>query len=639
MNRFSRFFTILTFATFVALGSVASAQTPNQIVKLLDYIAADYGRAVENGKVVNETEYQELSQFQTFASDQLEELLQNASDESAREMRASMKAMESLLQAKADSEAVATIAKSLREKVLTRFQIVTSPSKPPSQERGKALFRDNCAICHGETGNGQSFVAEFLEPKPTNFHDPEILGNLSPFKAFNVVSLGIENTSMPRFQTLSEGDRWNVAFYLFTLSLNEIPKDGSKASAAFQLSSLSNLSNDELLSELRSNKSLKNPEDELAFLRGSRTYHASEPDAFEFAEQQLEFSEAFFREGQIQKAERARLSAYLDGIERIEPQLRNIDSKLVGRIEQDFMKLRASMQNPASGDQIFIDFRELKATLTIAKSKLSQGAGDASSGFWISMLIVLREGIEAALIVAAILGLLKAAGDARARRRVHMGWIAALAASGLTWFASEKLIQISGADREIIEGLAAAIASAVLFYVSFWLLSKSDAKRWMDFIHSHVKNYLATGSLVALTGLTFIAVYREGFETVLFYQGLVQSYPEGGVAILMGFLLGLALLVGLSFAIFHFGMKLPLRMFFRVTGILLYGLAFILAGKAVWALQEAEWLRLTPVSMPQITWLGINPTFEGCLVQGLLLLAAIVAWIVLRVRSKSLPAG
>jgi high-affinity iron transporter len=166
----------------------------------------------------------------------------------------------------------------------------------------------------------------------------------------------------------------------------------------------------------------------------------------------------------------------------------------------------------------------------------------------------------------------------------------------------------------------------VLFFVSYWLISKSEAAKWQRYIQGKVKTAVATGSGLALASAAFLAVYREGVETVLFYQALLASSGEALTPVAVGFAAGLLGLTVLYLLFLRFGMRLPIRQFFLATSVLLYYLSFVFAGKGVAELQEAGWISMTPVpGLPRIEFIGLYPTVETLLVQGVLLVCLVYA--------------
>ena len=192
------------------------------------------------------------------------------------------------------------------------------------------------------------------------------------------------------------------------------------------------------------------------------------------------------------------------------------------------------------------------------------------------------------------------------------------------------MFHLTPAKQEVLEGVTMVVATVVLFYVSYWLLSKMEVVKWNRFVKSRVNDALTSGSSLALASAAFLAVYREGFETVLFYKALFLTGGPGGrsMPIVAGILLGAALLVGVYIAISRFGVRLPLKPFFGVTSAFLYYMAFVFAGKGVAELQGGGVLPTTIVSWaPRMPGLGIYPTVESLLAQGVLVILLVAALI------------
>ena len=208
---------------------------------------------------------------------------------------------------------------------------------------------------------------------------------------------------------------------------------------------------------------------------------------------------------------------------------------------------------------------------------------------------------------------------------VHGGWVGALAAGGVTWAIATYLVGISGANREVTEGLSSLFAAAVLLSVGMWMHQKSVAGRWQTYLQTKMSSALSKKSAMFLFGLSFIAVYREVFETILFYAALWDQGNNG--AILAGLAAGALALLGLSVLLLRYSAKLPLGKFFAVSSMLVAVLAVVLTGKGIAALQEAGWIGSYALATPRIDLLGIFPSVQTLLAQlivGVVVVAAFV---------------
>ena len=252
--------------------------------------------------------------------------------------------------------------------------------------------------------------------------------------------------------------------------------------------------------------------------------------------------------------------------------------------------------------------------------------------FSASLVILLREGLEALLVVIALTTVLVKTERRDAVKYVHLGWMAALVAGTGTWALAQSLISISGAGREIMEGVAALLAALMLFYVGVWMHSKTHAAHWQAYIQRNINARLASGALWGLSALAFIAVYREVFETVLFYQALMsQAVSNQSSVVLAGFITGVLLLALAAWLLFRYSVKLPVSSFFATTTYLMLTLSFILAGKAVMALQEAAVIAVSPLPVSfEVGLLGVKSTWQGILVQS----GIVVMFLVFVQRSK-----
>jgi high-affinity iron transporter len=220
----------------------------------------------------------------------------------------------------------------------------------------------------------------------------------------------------------------------------------------------------------------------------------------------------------------------------------------------------------------------------------------------------------------------------RHQRQIFAGVAAGIVASLATWVVAATLIPVSGASREMVEGVTALLAVSVLLYVSHWLFQKTYIHDWKAYLEANVGRAVTRGSALAMAGLAFAAVYREGFETVLFYQALM--FDAGPGAVLAGFVPGILVISAIGFGIVKMGLRLPLKRAFAITGGVLLYLAFVFLGKGIYNLQEAGLFAPRPLAwvpdheaMRQL--LGLYPLAQTLVAQAalLLLLAAGAVWI------------
>jgi len=254
----------------------------------------------------------------------------------------------------------------------------------------------------------------------------------------------------------------------------------------------------------------------------------------------------------------------------------------------------------------------------------------------VAFLAVYREGFETVLFYKA----LYVSGGVGLRRSVRWGVGLAILASFATAGLLEWALEGRAAQREALEGLVMLVACAVLFYVSYWLISKVEVAAWQRFLREKVERAAASGSGLALATVAFLAVYREGFETVLFYKALYVSGGAGAAApVTLGLAAGAVALVAAYVGIEKFGIRIPLRPFFAVTGATLLFMAFVFAGTGVKELQEGAYLPSTLVpGAPRSEFFGIYPTVQTLAVQGLIALSVVVAgvwWLARRRRNAA----
>ncbi len=306
----------------------------------------------------------------------------------------------------------------------------------------------------------------------------------------------------------------------------------------------------------------------------------------------------------------------------------NISAKRNAEVELAFRQLKKDMAKGVPASEIKQQFEQLVSGLQVDAKTLDGDMGESSTGFgafFASFLIIVREGFEAILVIGAIIAYLVKAGYREKVKVIYQSSAVALVASLLTAWVLTKVFSISGASREVLEGATMLLAVVVLFSVSYWLVSKSEAERWQNYIKDKVEGSLSKGSTFALWSAAFLAVYREGAETVLFYQAMMSGSTDLRM-VWAGLVVGI-LALGLIFAIIRYGsVKIPMKPFFLGTSFLLYYLAFVFAGQGVGELQVAGVISSTSVNIPTVAWLGIYPTWETLAPQLVLLVIAIAGF-------------
>ena len=598
----------------------AAAEEPDAFAPLLhtlDYLAVDYAGAVKDGKVQDQGEYAEQVQFATSVGGMIASL-------PARPERAALQASAAGLLAairdKRPGDEVAAVATDLHRRIIDLYEVRVAPRQIPDLEPAAADFATHCAVCHGATGHGDGPTAKGLTPPPADLTDGARMGEHSLFGLYNTITVGVKGTAMVGFPALGEAQRWALAFYVSTLG---VPAAERERGAALWRDGGGR-------GELRDLRALVMATPKEVAARGGRdaaavlAYLASDPAALATGrESPLDLSARLigesldaYRRGDVARAQQLAVTGYLEGFELVEGSLTGADSALKSRVEAEMLRYRTMLQARAPRETVEEQARTIQGLLDTARQRLDAARLSPVTTFSSSLVILLREGLEAILVLAALIAMLIKSGRREALRYVHAGWIAALALGGVTWLAASYVVTLSGASREVTEGVTALIAAGMLLYVGFWMHRNAQAARWTAYLRSQVEAALSGRTRWALASIAFLAVYREAFETVLFYQALwIEAGPSGRVAVLGGFATAAVGLVLLGWLILKMGLRLPVGWFFGVGAALMAVLAVVLAGKGIAALQQAGRLPVEPVDLPTIPSLGVYPTWLGVLTQ------------------------
>ncbi len=603
----------------------------------------EYALGVVGGRVVNRAELEEAELFVEEALALTFELpgdLRSAA-------RARLEKIAFGIAARRPAEELRAVALELREDLARALGLALDPlpRQAPALALAQRRYQEQCSSCHGIWGDGRGPLASGLEPPAADFTDGA-LHNSSPLDFFRKINVGVAGTAMPGFsQLLSEEERWALALHASNFRFSDreralgerLLREQCPACLVFVsgFAETAVMSDDSLAAWLRSRLSPQLPDSLLwAAVAYARTAGAAEflgSDTRLAAKRVVEAARAWVaaaleraREGDVTSAQRAALDGYLV-FEAIEARVRARSASAAARVERSFADLRAALGSER------LDLGALDRAAATVDQALERASSVLSRReslpllFGQSLVIILREGLEAILIIGALVAFLARAGAEARKREIGYGVLAATGASLLTAGAYALWFTQSAASREAVEGITMLLAAVVLFWVSYWLVSKVEVRKWQAFVASRMGEALSSRRALALAAVAFLAVYREGFETVLFYAALFASSESGqasAVAIFSGIALGSAVLAGVYFAMQRYGKRIPLRPFFATTSALLYLMAFSFVGQGIAELQEAGYLPATPLSwIPAVPALGIFPTLQTFAFQAAMLAA------------------
>lgn len=630
------------FVALTLLASAASGADQTQSVqtawRLLDYVAVDYAGAVQDRRIVSDTEYAEMQEFTSTVARALADLPPLPAK--AKLVR-DVAVLQRLVTQKAASAQVASTAHRLGADLLRAYPVPMAPKSVPDVGRGSALYASNCAECHGATGHGDGQQARTLDPPPVNFGDRDRARQRSIFAYKQVIDQGLDGTAMASFAELPDQDRWALAFKVGTFAYPSTIADEGKRiwetdtelrRRIPDLAALIAITPQGLAKEIGPTKA----DAVMAYLRNNPSAVEAKTGAgsLSVARTKLGQSLRAYERGDRDAAKQLALSAYLDGFEPLEPVLSSRNPTLLRHVEEAMAEFRARIAQGRSTAEIAAQAKVLDSLFGEAEQALAPSVSSAASTFISAFTILLREGIEALLIVIAMIAFLRRAERPDALKFVHAGWGAALAAGAVTWFIATTMISVSGASRELTEGFGGIFAALVLVFVGIWMHGKANAEAWQRYVRETMDRALSHGSGWFLFGLAFLVVYRELFETILFFAAIWQ---DSATALLGGVLAGALALAAVAVAMLRFSAKLPITQFFRYSSYLMAALAVVLAGKGIGAVQEAGLVGVTPVGgIPRVDLIGMQPSIEVLAAQLAVMVAlAIGFYLNGRVRSVS----
>jgi high-affinity iron transporter len=667
------------------LTAAAQEHPARRVASIVSVAVEEYGKAVDaQGHLKSAQEYAETNDF-----------LDDARAAAARLSGATAVSARAIL----DSIAEAVKARkppAVLDSLEVRFAAVLGneaklelPAQQLDLAEGKAIFGKSCASCHGALGQGDGPAGLTILPHPPAIGTSAVMRDVTPALTYRVMSVGIAGTPMPGFgNVLTSAQRWNVVAYLNALrsshaqqlegeglytqrcaschgiagsgdgtlarSLTKLPpeigtmawqverSDAQLAQVVQQgipgsaMPAAPELSPGQVASIVAYIRTLPTKDRANAFASASGDSLSPQAAANNVVSQ-LEQSLDAARSGRASDAGDKAFDAYI-AFEPLEGPARAKNPGLVSSMERQFASFKAAVRsNDVRGAESARDAIEATLPDVIA---LSAPAGSGAEAFWQSFLIIVREGFEAILVIGAIVAFLIKTGNRDRLRSIWAGVVYGVVASAITAVILKTVLSAMPASKEFVEGISLLMAVAVLFSVSYWLISKVEAAKWQQFIKEKVSAALQHGGGRALTFVAFLAVYREGAETALFYQALFNEGPNVALPISLGIAAGFVALAIIFTLFYRFGVKIPLRPFFSVTSVLLYYMAFVFMGKGIKELQEGNLIPLSAIrGFPSVDWLGLFPTWQGVLSQLALLL--LFAFAVLKTfwpkRSVSLP--
>ncbi|HEY3257499.1 MAG TPA: cytochrome c/FTR1 family iron permease [Gemmatimonadaceae bacterium] len=550
---------------------VAQENSAKRLSSIVSVAVEEYRKAIDlQGKTISEDEYTETASFLADARG----IAQRLRGYNALPTQAILDTLIDAVRAKRPPQEVQLIAARFRG-ALGVAGALDLPSGPLDTARGHAFYQANCASCHGDRGRGNGQAAQSLRVPVPAIGDARATPTLTPTLVYNVVSVGIRETPMPAFTTLPPQERWNIVNYVYALRGQKMVVPVADVTAA----------------------------------PGS----AAAQSVMALLDSALEFA----RQGRRAEAGDRAFDAYI-AFEPLETPARAKQPGLISSMERHFADFKGAVrQKDMSAAQRARDAIALDLPRVVELTRPTAGGWGA---FLQSLLIIVREGFEAILVIGAVVAFLIKMGHRERLRSIWTGVAFGVLASAATAVVLATVFSHLPASREIVEGVTMLIAVAVLFSVSYWLISRVEAAKWQKFIREKVGVALEHGGGKALVLVAFLAVYREGAETALFYQALFNEGSNVVLPLSLGIVAGLVVLALIFTLFYRYGVKIPMRPFFTVTSVLLYYMAFVFMGKGIRELQEGNIIPVTVMrGLPNVPSMGIFPSVETVTAQALLI--------------------
>ncbi len=598
---------IFVLSIFFIIGGPLSAESFNQetqdrvkkIVMMLNIAAKEFADGVVDGKIVIAPEYEESQVFLQQASERYTRVSREIEDKAkAESLGKYFPELMQMIKTKVASQKVWDKVNQINTELMATFKIEINklPITPVSLGNGKQIFESNCSVCHGMAGHGDGPMAKEFDPAPAVLSNPQLTGdtNTTAYDNFEVINVGIAGTAMMAWAgVLSESQIWDVTYYLrsFSNANVQLPPVNLDLAALESAGESAIDISDQVMTDVR------------GLLAESLTE---------------------FKGNKLEDAAETAFDAYMT-YEKVESTLLTRDRDLGIKLESAFSRYRGEIKRGATLEHVEKLNGEILLDLSKGLELLKNEVG--FSGLFIqSLSIIVREGFEVILIIAALIAFLRKSRNETRIKSIHIGVVVGILASFLTAYIIHEILHLSAVSQEALEGWIMIVAVAILFSVSYWLVSKIDNKKWQEYINKKMRGALSKGNAWTLSAVAFITVYREGFETVLFYKALFLYAGESTSGIIAGFFAGCVVLAGVFYLINYLGLRIPIKWFFGFTSALLYFMAFTFMGKGIHVLQMGEQVSMTIAeNLPNISWLGMYPTWETFIGQAILFAAFVFA--------------
>jgi high-affinity iron transporter len=570
--------------SLIAATALPAQENPaKRLASIVGVATEEYAKAIdEQGNLISKDEFDETYGF-------LADAKQVATKLNSYDAATTRAILDSMIAAVGQRKPP-TVVKDLHRRFSTSLGTAGAmdlPKGPLDTAEGHALYVKSCSSCHGVIGAGDGPALHTLSTPPPGVGDRRLTPELTPTLAFNVISVGVRGTAMAGFApTLTPQQRWNVINYIYSLRGEQLTLPAARADATA--------------------------------IPGD----TASPVIMALLDSALDFA----RNGKTAEAGDRAFDAYI-AFEPLETPARAKKPGLVATMERHFADFKGAVRrndlaSAKSSRDAILDALPSVIDLT------QQAPSGSWEAFFQSFLIILREGFEAILVIGAVVALLIKTGHRERLRSIWLGIVLGLVASLATAVIMKTVLAAMPASRELVEATSMLVAVVVLFSVSYWLISKVEAAKWQKFIREKVNSALERGGGKALALVSFLAVYREGAETALFYQALFNEGPNVGVPLTLGIVAGFAVLAVIFTLFYRYGVRIPMRPFFTVTSILLYYMAFVFMGKGIRELQEGNIMPITVIpGGPHVDAMGIFPSVETLTAQGILIILLLFATI------------